>query len=64
MKNSYNKKYHLNSIVNHIGNLEIGHYYSTILHNNKWYNYNDLNISEVETSNIINNNNYILYYFN
>lgn len=58
------KKYHLNSIVNHIGNLEMGHYYSTILHNNKWYNYNDLNISEVETSNIINNNNYILYYFN
>lgn len=59
-----NKIFHLNSIVNHIGQLEGGHYYSTILNNNKWYNYDDLNISEIESNNINNNNNYILYYFN
>ena len=56
IQNTKNKIYKLNSIVNHIGNLNMGHYYSTILHNNKWYNCNDLHISEIEQNDIINNN--------
>lgn len=58
------KKYNLQSIVNHIGNLDMGHYYSTILHNDKWYDFNDLSINEISEDNINNNNNYILYYYN
>ena len=56
--------YNLHTIINHIGDIDMGHYYSTIIHNDKWYNFNDLNINQIDQQNIINSNNYILYYYN
>ena len=41
-----NKIYDLYAIVNHIGNLSSGHYYSIIEHNNKWIKYNDSEVSD------------------
>lgn len=61
--NLKDKKYHLFGVVNHIGNPSFGHYYSYIKHiNNKWYELNDSNISELDETKIVNNNAYILFY--
>ena len=40
------KIYDLFGIVNHIGSLSGGHYYSIIEQNNKWIKYNDSNVSD------------------
>lgn len=61
--NLKDKHYHLFGVVNHIGNPRFGHYYSYIKHiNNKWYELNDSNVSELDETKIINNNAYILFY--
>ena len=41
-----NKIYDLYAVVNHIGNLYGGHYYSVIAHNNKWIKYNDSEVCD------------------
>ena len=41
-----NKIYDLYAVVNHIGNLSGGHYYSIIEQNNKWIKYNDSEVSD------------------
>ena len=41
-----NKIYDLYAIINHIGNLSSGHYYSIIEQNKKWIKYNDSQVSD------------------
>jgi len=50
-KNSYN--YELYGVCNHSGNVLGGHYTSYVKNaNNKWYHFNDTNISEIPENNI------------
>lgn len=50
-------KYRLSSIGNHIGDLHGGHYYAEAKSDDKWYVYDDIEISEIEDiSNILKNN--------
>ena len=60
-----NIKYELTSIINHYGHiLESGHYtvYSKHHINNKWYEFNDKNITEININNINKNIIYMLIY--
>ena len=41
-----NKKYDLFAVINHLGNLSGGHYFSIIEQNNKWIKYNDSYVSD------------------
>lgn len=55
--------YDLYCIVNHIGNMNNGHYFSYIRSdNNIWHKIDDENISLINSNNIISNNAYILFY--
>ncbi len=56
-------KYNLIGISNHIGNLNSGHYYAYCKKkNNKWYNFNDTNISELEENELVTEASYCLFY--
>ncbi len=57
-------KYKLRSISNHIGSLNGGHYFSYCLHpnNNKWYLFNDKIVKEIDTSNLVSDKAYCLFY--
>lgn len=59
-----NTTYKLISVINHIGNINGGHYYSYCINEelNKWYEFDDSEISEISINNIITNNAYMLYY--
>ena len=39
-----------------------GHYISICKNDNKWYRFDDENVSEIDTNNIITNNAYMLFY--
>lgn len=56
--------YDLYAISNHIGNINNGHYYSFIksLSNSNWYIVDDNNINEINETDIITSNAYILFY--
>ena len=56
--------YDLIGISNHIGNLNFGHYYAYCKNslNNKWYNYNDNNVSEIKEEDLITDSAYCLFY--
>jgi ubiquitin C-terminal hydrolase len=56
--------YSLYSIINHIGDINFGHYYSFTksLHNNNWYAFNDENVQSIPENKIITNNAYCLFY--
>ena len=55
--------YDLFGVGNHTGNSLGGHYFAYIKNlNNKWYEYNDTNINEIESSNIITSKCYCLFY--
>ena len=55
--------YNLTGICNHIGGTHGGHYYSYCKNkNNKWYEFNDENVSEINIDNIITKNAYCLFY--
>ena len=60
-----NIKYDLFAVANHYGSLNFGHY-TAICKNtfdNKWYEFNDSMVSEInDTSRIISENAYVLYY--
>ena len=63
----YSKKnniYDLVSISNHIGNLNSGHYfaYSKNIEDNKWYEYNDTSVNEINVNSIVTKNAYCLFY--
>ncbi len=60
----YNKEsfiYDLFGICNHEGNCEGGHYYSYVKNNNKWYKFNDTNVSEINSDKIITNKAYCFF---
>ena len=60
-KNSY--KYNLISVANHDGSLNSGHYYSYVKNQNgKWYTYNDTVVSQMESSNVVSQSAYCLFY--
>ena len=40
-------KYKLFGIINHVGNLNYGHYYSYIKLENEWYEFNDSNVFKI-----------------
>ena len=55
--------FNLYAICNHSGNLNSGHYYAYCKNlNNKWYKYNDRNVSLLDESNIVTSNAYCLFY--
>jgi len=55
--------YHLYAVINHIGVMSSGHYYSYCkVPNNKWYCFNDENVDAIEKSKLDNKNAYILFY--
>jgi ubiquitin carboxyl-terminal hydrolase 4/11/15 len=60
----WRKKYQLYGGVIHSGALNGGHYTYVGFHNNKWYHFNDSQVSEINDNEISNytKNAYILYY--
>ena len=56
-----NEIYELFGIINHEGNIFGGHYFSYIK-KNKWFLFNDTNISEIQMQNIVSDKNYCLFY--
>ena len=40
-------KYQLFGIINHVGSINYGHYYSIIKLDNNWYEFNDSNIKKI-----------------
>ena len=59
-KNSF--KYDLYAICNHSGGVMGGHYWANIKTNNKWYNFNDTNISEIDVNKIKTPRAYCFFY--
>lgn len=59
----YNEEslYCLFGVINHIGSLESGHYYSYILNNDSWYEFND-RIVQLIDNDFDTSNAYILFY--
>lgn len=61
--NSNTYIYDLYGVCNHIGNCNGGHYTSFIKNaNNKWYEFNDTFVNEIEENKIISNKSYCLFY--
>lgn len=63
----YNKnkiyKYDLVSVINHVGSLNGGHYYTFSSSNkNEWYIFDDSHVSRIPKENIISKNSYVLFY--
>lgn len=53
----------LYGICNHVGNSNLGHYFSYCKNqNNKWYEFNDEIVKEIDQSKIVTNNAYVLFY--
>jgi ubiquitin C-terminal hydrolase len=62
---SYNTKYKLKAVINHAGsNLNFGHYYTYAYSNihEKWYNFNDENVMEMNLNYLCTPNAYLLFY--
>lgn len=59
-----NKKYNLTSVVCHSGGLNGGHYYNYSKRNNKWYCFNDSQVTEENENfiNLVKSSAYILLY--
>ena len=60
----YSSIYDLYAISNHTGGHNGGHYYSYCknTNNNKWYNYDDQSVSEINSSQLVSNTAYVLFY--
>ena len=56
--------YRLICVVNHIGTLSGGHYYSYCLHNenDKWYKFDDDKTAQIDVKNIVTPSAYLLFY--
>lgn len=53
MNNTFNN-YRLKSVINHIGMLNYGHYYSDVFYENDWYNCNDEIVTKYENNGVAN----------
>jgi ubiquitin C-terminal hydrolase len=51
----------LYGIIEHNGNLDMGHYIAKCKNNREWVEFNDSNV-DVNSDNIVNNNAYVLFY--
>lgn len=65
--NGYRKNKNIFDLIcvsNHIGNLNSGHYYAYCKNseNEKWYNFNDSNVREINESEIVSDSAYCLFY--
>ena len=58
-KDSYH--YELYAICNHSGHLQGGHY-TAYIKNNEWFEYNDTDISKIDTDKLVSNKSYCLFY--
>ena len=54
--------YDLYAIIEHFGDLDMGHYIAKCKNNNEWIEYNDSNVEIINSNNIVNNNAYVLFY--
>ena len=55
--------YDLYGICNHSGSVHVGHYTAYVKNaNNKWYSYNDTNVSEINPNMLISSKAYCLFY--
>lgn len=55
--------YKLIAVVNHHGNnIDCGHFTSTIKHNNRWYECNDIVVTEIQRNQVVTNLAYFLVY--
>tara|TARA_Y100000389_G_scaffold396_2_gene376 strand:- start:899 stop:1927 length:1029 start_codon:yes stop_codon:yes gene_type:complete len=55
--------YDLFGVCNHFGSSYGGHYSSFVKNaNNKWYDFNDTNVTQINENNIISSNSYCLFY--
>ena len=57
-----NSKYELYGICNHSGMLTGGHYYAFCKNNDKWYKFNDSDVSEISESQVVTSSAYCLFY--
>jgi ubiquitin carboxyl-terminal hydrolase 22/27/51 len=57
---SFHTEYQTISVVEHIGSLQGGHYHMYSRQNEKWYNYDDNSVSQVNPDRIVNEDSYIL----
>ncbi|EKE39435.1 hypothetical protein ENUP19_0171G0019 [Entamoeba nuttalli] len=55
-------KYRLNSVVNHRGTLNGGHYYSYCRCGSDWFVFNDDTVTRLNTNHIVTNNAFMLFY--
>ena len=63
IKNSENCNYKLVGGINHMGRYEGGHFTNFSKNNDKWYNYNDDRVNEIECTGVpISPNAYMLVY--
>ena len=61
--NKYKSTFELYGICNHIGNSNNGHYFSYCRYNDgNWYEFNDTNVTKIDSNNIISNKCYCLFY--
>jgi ubiquitin C-terminal hydrolase len=55
-------KFSLFGIINHIGNINSGHYYSFCKNNDNWYKFDDSSVVKLKKENLITENAYCLFY--
>ena len=56
------KKYNLFGVVNHYGGIGGGHYTSIVRSNDKWFTLDDSHVYEINESNVVHSNAYMLFY--
>lgn len=62
-KYNNNTKYELYATCNHLGGTNGGHYVACCKNDDKWYNFDDQNVSLIKDNNmVINNSAYLLFY--
>jgi ubiquitin C-terminal hydrolase len=61
---SKNDMYQLCAVSSHVGSLASGHYTTLAKHNNiqRWYEFNDSHVNEIDSKSFITNNAYVLVY--
>ena len=58
----HKSKFSLFGIINHIGNINSGHYYSYCKTDENWYKFDDTNVSRITKNKLITENVYCLFY--
>lgn len=62
-QNSLKNTYNLYAVINHYGHLDGGHYTAYCkLEDNKWYSFDDSNVTEMKESDVCATSAYMLFY--